>query len=294
MQGRCTSAEVGRKSSLHLAFLFAPRQTFANHTRLRLRVPLAPWQTNHHPQRSAGKYFGTIHGVYTDFASSFTGDFVTIVVGGGNGIVAETFTAHESLLCESSPFFRAALEKQWKESMEKKIYLPEDDPAVLNACLQWLYGHMIQFSAMNSKPRDEWTTQDASDAHYFLAKCYVFGEKMQQDGFCNDAISAILHLVDEGCKGSDGTSKVKIFPSHGAICAIYNGTSRDSPARKMMVHLYTFYGHKGFLSNLPNDEKAHYPFILDLALAMLPVTSCHNTDSRTAWPSRERWFKKPS
>lgn len=49
-----------------------------------------------------------------------------------------TYYAHEDALCKL-PFFRAALQGQFKEASEKAINLPEDDPEAISALVQWLY-----------------------------------------------------------------------------------------------------------------------------------------------------------
>lgn len=48
------------------------------------------------------------------------------------------FHASEATLCRL-PFFRAALQGGFKEAAEKKITLPEDEPEVFSALLEYLY-----------------------------------------------------------------------------------------------------------------------------------------------------------
>lgn len=48
------------------------------------------------------------------------------------------YHAHEDTLCQL-PFFRAALQGQFKEALEKSISMPEDDPEAVSALIEWLY-----------------------------------------------------------------------------------------------------------------------------------------------------------
>jgi hypothetical protein len=43
--------------------------------------------------------------------------------------------AHQSLICKSFQFFACALRRGWKESTERLVILPEDDPEVFSSHL---------------------------------------------------------------------------------------------------------------------------------------------------------------
>lgn len=59
---------------------------------------------------------------------------VTLVVG-KDGIV---FRTYEDLLCRL-PFFRAALKGEFKEASEKTIRMPDDEPEIVSALIEYLY-----------------------------------------------------------------------------------------------------------------------------------------------------------
>lgn len=52
---------------------------------------------------------------------------------------AQDFTVHEGLISARSEFFRNALKVPWKESEERTIPLPEDEPKVFPVYLKLLY-----------------------------------------------------------------------------------------------------------------------------------------------------------
>ncbi|KAL8774179.1 MAG: hypothetical protein Q9194_004122 [Teloschistes cf. exilis] len=67
----------------------------------------------------------------------FTSDIVTILVGDKE----VPFTLHKAIISSKSKFFRAAMEGSFKEAVEKKVRLPEEDPDLFPHYLSWVYGN---------------------------------------------------------------------------------------------------------------------------------------------------------
>lgn len=62
--------------------------------------------------------------------------FVTLQLGPEE----KKFTLHKDLLCEQSPYFRAAFSKNWKEGIENCITLEHADPdSFEDLIMDWLY-----------------------------------------------------------------------------------------------------------------------------------------------------------
>lgn len=51
---------------------------------------------------------------------------------------------HENLLSATSDFFRAAFNSGFKESLEDRLSLPEDDPHAFELFVRWLYARALQ------------------------------------------------------------------------------------------------------------------------------------------------------
>ena len=62
----------------------------------------------------------------------------------GDGSGMETFMVHQNLICPRSVFFQNALKGPWKELEERRILLPDDEPAVFSLYLRLLYvSHLL-------------------------------------------------------------------------------------------------------------------------------------------------------
>lgn len=55
------------------------------------------------------------------------------------------YYAHEDTLCQL-PFFRAALQGNFKEAQEKTINMPEDDPEAVSCLIEWLYTGSVTYN----------------------------------------------------------------------------------------------------------------------------------------------------
>lgn len=55
------------------------------------------------------------------------------------------YYVHEDTLCRL-PFFRAALQGNFKEAQEKTINMPEDDPEAVSCLIEWLYTGGVTYS----------------------------------------------------------------------------------------------------------------------------------------------------
>lgn len=74
---------------------------------------------------------------YTDIARRLGTKIITVQVGKPG--FTKYFTVHEELVRASSPFFEAALGRDWQEAAERIVNLPDDRPAIFQLYIQWLY-----------------------------------------------------------------------------------------------------------------------------------------------------------
>ncbi|RYP32383.1 hypothetical protein DL767_005248 [Monosporascus sp. MG133] len=71
------------------------------------------------------------------------------------------FAAHEEVLCQS-PFFQQACRDQYLEPQSKRISLPDQEPEVFSAVLEYLYKGDYYPRLLHNKHRNSWELEGAS------------------------------------------------------------------------------------------------------------------------------------
>jgi hypothetical protein len=89
-------------------------------------------------------------------ASSLTSPIITIVVGREQRL----FAAHEDVLC-NSPYFATALKGHFLDGGAKKLILPDEEPEILSAILEFLYKGDYYPRLLHNKRRNTWDLEDA-------------------------------------------------------------------------------------------------------------------------------------
>ncbi|PKS06704.1 hypothetical protein jhhlp_006778 [Lomentospora prolificans] len=72
------------------------------------------------------------------------------------------FAAHENVLCQS-PFFDAACRGQLHDVQGKRISLPDEEPEVFSAVLEYLYKGDYYPRLIHNKHRNSWELEDSAD-----------------------------------------------------------------------------------------------------------------------------------
>jgi len=70
------------------------------------------------------------------------------------------FAAHEDVLCQS-PFFEAACRNQYLDAQSKRISLPDEEPEVFSAVLEYLYKGDYYPRLLHNKHANSWELEDA-------------------------------------------------------------------------------------------------------------------------------------
>jgi hypothetical protein len=85
---------------------------------------------------------------------------VTITVGREGRL----FAAHEDVLCQS-PFFEVLCKGQYLEAQGKRIALPEEEPEVFSAVLEYLYKGDYYPRLLHNKHRNSWELEDSTPSN---------------------------------------------------------------------------------------------------------------------------------
>jgi hypothetical protein len=116
----------------------------------------------------------------------------------------------------------------------------------------------------------------------FLAKLYIFGEKVLDAKFCNTIISGFVE---------NATAYLKVDPKFAAIPdveiinALYGGTAAGSPIRKFLVDICM-----SQCTTLKMDEEYDPQYIRDLLQGYMKVSVTEYTAPGDL--PTETWFKK--
>jgi hypothetical protein len=161
---------------------------------------------------------------------------LTIRVGKEPG--QKDFVANESILTARSEFFRRAMNGSWEEAEIRVIKLPEDVPDVFANYLNFIYTG--QFSVARKNREEVATligaehTDYVCEEHAALLSVYVLAEKLQDVQAKNDAIRAVLDVTE-----LKSANKGWAAPSLTTVNMTYHGTTEGSPARRLLVDIYS-------------------------------------------------------
>ena len=182
----------------------------------------------------------------------------------GTAEAQRTILVHQGIICDRSEFFKKALTGAWIESQEKKVELPEDDPAIFTLYLERLYTGYIPI-AKERRSDDQVlmeTSFDAEEEYLTLGKLYVLAEKLVDATTKDNILDAFLARSQE--PADDGSLH---FPDPDCVAIVYAGTLENDPARALLVKFYTDEGNKKWLKN--QKDLLSKDFLYDLCVSML-------------------------
>ena len=135
------------------------------------------------------------------------------------------FTIHENLLRKSSPFFEAALGREWLESEERVVRLPTNGAKAFQVYSQWLYTGRLHTRASSDRlsfheEKEEWDC---------LVGAYLLGEYLQEITFRDSVMDAMQEWV-QLCHYTS-------FNVYEQATEIYDNTSSGSPLRLLVTDL---------------------------------------------------------
>jgi hypothetical protein len=198
--------------------------------------------------------------------------FIQIAVGSVDQL--QTFDVHEHLVTSRSLFFKHAMSGAWKESHDRLIKLPEDDPMTFQIYVHLLYTNTL--AVVLDLPPDK---DNGTEEHKALAKLYVLAEKLQDVDTKNAVVEAMVlasrQLRKENSYYTPGCDTVQI---------VYAGTMPGSPMRRLLVDFYTYRADKGWLS--VENETWPCEFLHEFAVRLLEGRECPEDVTTTGDASR--------
>jgi hypothetical protein len=139
------------------------------------------------------------------------------------------FIVPKTLLCNSSAYFKAALNGPFIEGQTQTIDLDDEDPSIFWTYIAWLYQGQL-----NSRDIEE-DIDEPQDIGLHIAKVIVFADKRDISELQNDAISMLLSYLQK-C----GLATLEV------INCIYNmpRSLEISVLRRLFADDEVWYGHR--------------------------------------------------
>ena len=143
------------------------------------------------------------------------------------GPTKTSFHVHKTILCDASPFFRAAFNSasDFKEALEQSTNLPEDDIDTIERFLSWLYTR--KFGLQEGETHSDWEVR-----YLQLAKLYVLADKLGVSALKNYIVDKIFELKK---------SLKAVPPQHATISYVYANSLEGSALRKLLVDWHVWH-----------------------------------------------------
>lgn len=136
-----------------------------------------------------------------------------------------SFYVYRNVICNSSPFFKAALSGTFKEADESKVVLPEDDPEVFEQFLQWIYT-----KAYNLSPLANASSENVCKQSWQYIRLYVFADKTQVEPLKDHILRHLFKLHQRYSKDRS--------VSYECVEFAYDHTPPESPLRTLLVAMF--------------------------------------------------------
>ncbi|GIJ92550.1 hypothetical protein Asppvi_001828 [Aspergillus pseudoviridinutans] len=147
----------------------------------------------------------------------------------------EVFTVHEGLIRASSPFFNNAMAHDWKESQQRTIHLPDDEPEIFAVYMHWLYRRTLPVFC--NEPGLPGTSE-----YLDLVKAYVLGFKILDLRFRDSTIDAIVEKSESEAR--DGRCPC---PSGEVVKYALDNTNESAPIRELLLDMCANWGRRTWL-----------------------------------------------
>ncbi|ERF77047.1 hypothetical protein EPUS_07953 [Endocarpon pusillum Z07020] len=146
-----------------------------------------------------------------------------------------SFNVHKNFVCGVSPFFHGTCNSLSKEGLKDEVYLPEADPEVFDAFMEWVYTGKVKFSAW---PINKTSKPECNAWWSFGTKLYLLAHYLQCTTFGNAVIDSISRAVTN--------KQVMLFPGPNLIDLLYKSTPGDCGLRRIFVALNVWRSGAGY------------------------------------------------
>ena len=182
---------------------------------------------------------------------SFDSPILKVCVGTGQD--AATFFVHETLFTSRSELFKCATSQEFRGTEAHVVALPDDDPDTFRLYLNLVYTHQLV-----TRGTGQWLK---------LCRLYVLAEKLQDITSKNQIIDGMYAFFSEIAFQPTLSVNISRMLPAAATTELYEGTSKQSQARELVLDLYADSGNVSWL--LSEQAKLPTEFICDVAVRLL-------------------------
>ncbi|KAH0289721.1 hypothetical protein M436DRAFT_66578 [Aureobasidium namibiae CBS 147.97] len=190
----------------------------------------------------------------------------------GRGPHAGVFTIPKALLCNSSAYFKAALNRPFIEGQTQTIHLDDEDPSIFQTYVTWLYQGQLDSQDIEEE------LDDPQDFGLHIAEVMVFADKRDVRELKNDAISMLLsYLVTHGLASLDTINCVYNMPKSSEIVLLRSVLATDEVWHGHRLDKKIDHWHPEFLAEIIGIYRNFKPTsrrFLESFLNTNPTTVC--------------------
>ena len=182
------------------------------------------------------------------------------------GPESKEFSVHQHLLCESSDFFKAALEGQLQESASTTVRLPEDKFEIIDYFVEWLYTQRSPpFEAVGLTTTLS-TREEANRQYEGVIELYEFAQRV----ICLELKKDVIDKMFTTFQTVSLQVGKRWFPIPKTINQLYETTTSTSPFRRFFVHWCCFGFQPTFWKRAVAQELLYKTpaFAVDAAIAL--------------------------
>ena len=160
------------------------------------------------------------------------------------------FHIHETLLCDASSFFKAALKPGFKESGSQKVELPEDTTETFELFVSWLY--LQEYRGMNENLFKKPGTANEAELERFM-DLFIFADKVGAQRLKRQMVDKHFKI----CR-KEG---VYAFPGIQTITKLYRQTTQTCALRRLWIAMHIQGRDRDSVEGLPEYREAvmEYP-----------------------------------
>lgn len=140
------------------------------------------------------------------------------------------YILHKSFATKSSEFFKSATSKDWKESKEKRIKLPDVDTAAFEQYAEWLYTSKIPYNFAEDLKAADKQKQRVHSKYKQLMALYVLAYFFLDTAFRNAIVDDVLN-----------TCKQTYYPSQCLMEGLWENTPPRCHMKSILAKFFAKY-----------------------------------------------------